>query len=425
MARVSHKKHISAPTFPFFYFLSCLLLYVLALPLLFASSLRPKHKYSLPARFFPPQCLKGLDCEPHLWFHACSFGEIRSLEPIIKALDSINHTESTESKRTILITTITHTGFEEATKLYQSPDSKIRVCVRYLPFEIFLPLWIKSCRHLQALIVTEAEMWKMLFYVGKVCKARTFLINARISNRSLKSYQRFKGLYASIFALIDEVLAQSQMDKERLEDLGAKHISVFGNLKTLNTPVLSAHYTKPKRIVFTAASTHRGEEKLILQAFQSLYERYQNTESKPLLLLAPRHPERFQEVYEVAQSFYPRTTLFSQTNLEPAHEVILINALGELNNLYAISDVVMLGGSFVQNVGGHNPLEPAFFRTKLISGEHIFNQYALFEAVTNYVLIPPQSLKDTLLRWEQLPQSACNQASSDKLSTLIHKITHT
>lgn len=399
------------------YFLSCLLLYLVALPLLLVSAFRAKHRDSIPARFSPFKALKKLEQSPDFWFHACSYGEIKSLEPILKALDS--------KPCTILITTITHTGFNEAKRLYASKqDSSLYVMVRYLPFEIFLPFWAKYCKNLQCLVVTEAELWKMLFYVAKSSNARTLLINARISQRSLANYQRFGWFYQGIFALIDEVLAQSHIDKQRLEHLGAKNVEAFGNLKILNTPTLSVSYTKPTRPVFCAASTHKGEEKLILESFQALCANTQSQENpqvNPLLLIAPRHPERFKEVYELTQSFF-QTTLFSQHKLESTAQAIVIDTLGELNNLYAISDVVILCGSFMPNIGGHNPLEPAFFHTKLISGEHIFNQYALFEAVQDYVLIPPQSLQDTLLRWQELPQSSIKSDSSHKLNILIQKI---
>ncbi|WP_295699927.1 lipid IV(A) 3-deoxy-D-manno-octulosonic acid transferase [uncultured Helicobacter sp.] len=411
MDTLKHTQKVSFP-FPLGYYCLCVLLYIIALPFLIASSFRLKHKDSIPARFFP-FFIKKLEYEPHYWFHACSFGEVKSLEPLINAFynKSVN----------ILITTITHTGFNEAKRLYgNKADSKAHIIVRYLPFEIFLPLWSKQCKGLKTLVVTEAEMWKILFFMAKSHNAHTLLINARISQRSYKNYERFVWFYQGIFALIDEVLAQSHIDKRRLEALGATHIEVFGNLKTLNTPCVSTHYTKPSMPLFIGASTHRGEERLILESFKTFKEQSPTT----LLLLAPRHPERFKEAYDLSMSFFSRTALFSQTHLESCeqYDVIVIDTLGELNNLYAISDVVILGGSFTTNVGGHNPLEPAFFGTRLISGEHIFNQYALFESVENYVLIPPQSLSDTLSRWELLPKSAIKTNSHDKLNILLQKI---
>ena len=400
------------PSFPLAYYAVCVLLYFIALPFLIVSSFRAKHHHSLPARFSPFH-IKKLKCEPTYWLHACSFGEVRSLEPLVSALAS--------QEVEILITTITHTGFNEAKHLYENrAGDKAHIVVHYLPFEIFLPLWSKSCKNLKTLIVTEAEMWKMLFFLAKSHNAHTMLINARISVRSQKNYEYFAWFYQGIFAFIDEVLAQSHSDKERLEKLGARNVAVFGNLKTLNPPSLSTHYPKPSTPLFIAASTHRGEEKLILEAFKA----YKEQDSAPILLLAPRHPERFKEVYELSLDIFPRTALFSQGGLESyaQYDVIVIDALGELNNLYAISDLVILGGGFVNNVGGHNPFEPAFFGTKLVSGEHIFNQYALFEEVENYVLIPPQSLTDTLKRWENLPASSIKVASHHKLTALLQKI---
>lgn len=420
MEQVKQQKHIadSRPRFPLMYYCACVVLYIIALPFLIVSIFRKKYRSSLPARFFPFMSFHRLKDMPEYWFHACSFGEIRSLAPIIDALKT--------SQKTILITTITHTGFNEAKRLYEYPINEhnnshlSRVIVAYLPFEIFLPLWSKKCGKLRTLIVTEAEMWKMLFFLAKSHNAHTLLINARISEHSYKRYAYFTWFYQGIFTLIDEVLAQSHIDKERLIALGASNVEIFGNLKTLNPPTVSTVYTKPQKLVITAASTHKGEESIILEAFKA----YKDSNENAILLLAPRHPERFKEVYELSSHQFPQTARFSQVQLESceAYDVIVIDVLGELNNLYAISDIVILGGSFVKNVGGHNPLEPAFFETRLISGEHIFNQYALFEAVENYVLIPPQSLLDTLMRLQQLPKSRIKAHSKDKLHILLAKI---
>lgn len=400
--------------YPLTYYALCVVLYIITLPFLLLSSLRAKHKHSIPARFFPPFCTRRLNFKPRFWFHVCSFGEVRSISPIINAMP----------KEPILITTITHTGFSEAKRLYK--DSHIKV--RYLPFEIFLYRWSKDLERLETLVVSEAEMWKMLFFTAKKVGAKTMLINARISSRSYKSYKRFRGFYKSIFALIDEVLAQSKVDKERLATIGAKNISIFGNLKILSTPTLSANYTKPHRAIILAASTHRGEEKLILQAFKSAFfapdsSAESSQDQKPLLIIAPRHPERFSEVYALTQSAFRESALFSKINMQKldSKAVVVIDKLGELNNLYAIADVAILGGSFVRNVGGHNPLEPAFFNTRLISGEHIFNQLALFECVANYLLITPSHLTHTLKHWRDLKPSEIIK-SDNSLTSLLSRI---
>lgn len=403
--------------FPYGYYLLCVLVYIIAFPFLVISSFRQKHRHSIPARFFARDL--NLPCKPHYWLHACSFGEVKSLEPIISALKK-THT-------TILITTITQTGYKEAKRLYETSSNNTnqegKVIVKYLPFELFLPLWNRYLDEIKCLVVTEAEIWKMLFFVAKARNAHTMLINARISERSLKNYLRLKWFYQSVFKTIDHVLAQSYLDKSRLEMIGARNVEVFGNLKVLNSPKVSKSYAKPPAFVVMGASTHRGEEKLILQAFMSLKKIMPDA----LLLIAPRHPERFSDVYQFLSQGSLRIAKFSQKGLEAVEsegaEVILIDVLGELVNLYAISDVVILGGAFAK-VGGHNPLEPAFFHTKLISGEYIFNQHALFECVKNAYIIPPENLKETLLNHKNLSQSSIEYASDDKLRQLFEKITY-
>lgn len=369
----------------------------------------------------------GLSFSPQYWFHACSFGEIRSLEPLIANL------QKTPCK--ILITTITHTGFAEAKRLFEASTIESQIIVKYLPFECFLPLYWRHLKELKTLVVTEAEMWKMLFYVAKANGAQTMLINARISKSSLSRYKRFVWFYKDIFRLIDCILSQSRIDKERLESIGARSVEVFGNLKVFNIPKVSKIYPKPSKLVFIGASTHKGEEKLILESFVSFKEH--NPDS--MLFLVPRHPERFEQVYELilkygqdeknelfARSgiYQLKVSRFSSAPFEHIVEsdIVLVDVLGELINLYAIGDVVILGGSFVK-IGGHNPVEPAFFRTKILSGEHIFNQYALFELVKNAVLIQPHLLKRTLLQLDSIEPSFIESNQKHTLETLLQKIT--
>ena len=410
---------------------------LLALPLLYLST-KPKYRHSIPARFFPfvriftPRS-SGFckDFCPHIWLHACSFGEIKSLEPIIQAL------AQADSTRNILLTTTTQTGFDLAQSSYAS---KPTIRVEFLPFEIFLPFYARRLKQLQALVVTEAELWLELFHTAKALGAQTLLINARISTRSYPKYRRFRAFYRVLFSYIDRVFAQSQADSTRLAELGARNIHIFGNLKLLSPITTSKTYPKPKnRLVIVAASTHRGEEELVLQAFSALKKvdsstmdstcglespKTQKMDSS-LLILAPRHPERFDEVSTLLESSDFSFTRFSQSDLThcpPSDiQVILLDTLGELNNCYAIADIVILGGAFVP-AGGHNPLEPAFFGTKLISGEAIFNQEALFACIDGYTLCKPSELESTLLAHHSLPHSSYKHAQAH-LSTLIQAIT--
>lgn len=390
-------------------------------PLLYLS-IKPKYRRSIPARFFP--FLRSLmpkssgfckDFSPHIWLHACSFGEIKSLAPIIQAL--ANH------KRRILLTTTTQTGFDLAQSTYASEPT---IRVEFLPFEIFLPFYRHRLQDLQSLIVTEAELWLGLFSTAKTLGAQSLLINARISTRSYPKYRRFRFFYRVLFSCVDRVFAQSQADKDRLSTLGAHHIEVLGNLKLLSPIATSATYPKPSnRLVIVAASTHQGEEELVLQAFSALKKLESSKVDSSLLILAPRHPERFDEVATQLAS-YPfasaRFTQGAQVLNDSRLDVVLLDTLGELNNCYAIADVVILGGAFIQ-AGGHNPLEPAFFHTRLISGKAIFNQEALFACIDGYTLCEASELEATLLAHQSLPKAAYKPMPID-LPSLVHIITH-
>lgn len=326
----------------------------------------PKYKNALKARFFlrnnPP-----FD-KNEITFHACSLGEVKSLEPFV----------SYYGAKEVNISTITNTGFEEANKLTKN--------ARYLPFEALIPFWLKKTK---VLVVLEAELWFMLFFIAKRQKTKTMLINARISDKSYKSYKRFSWIYKKIFSNIDVVFAQSQKDKERLKELGAKNIKVCGNIKTVMKIEQTKVYKKPNLRLLVGASTHKNEEKIILNAYDKSFGN---------LILAPRHPERFGEVEKLAKEYAKKNnlsfSLFSKRQDFEAN-ITLLDKLGELVNVYAISDVVILGGAF-ESIGGHNPLEPAKFNNIVLSGKNIFNQKSLFSCLENYHLIEPEDLRNNL-----------------------------
>lgn len=389
------------------YYIFAVFIYIISVPFLILSCFKQKYKYSIPQRFF----LKNfsLSFSPSFWFHACSYGEIKSLEPILEAMP----------KQPILITTITQTGYNLAKNTYKSYDN---IEVKFLPFEIFIPFWRQRLKSLQTLIVTEAELWYMLFSTAKSTGAKTMLINSRISSRSFPKYKKLSWLYKKIFQKIDETFTQSLDDTSRIKELGAKDIQTFGNLKLFNIPKVTKEYPKSSKITFIASSTHPMEEDLILKAFLTL-RKTQNC----YLIIAPRHPERFEQVKEIIEKNLANTPytykIFSQAKVDDKCDVLLIDTLGELNNLYKISDVVILGGSFVK-IGGHNPIEPAFFGNKLISGPYIFNQNSLFEAIDGYQIIKKEELTSVLLNHQILPHTSIKD-KSNKLKNLINAIIST
>jgi len=347
------------------YYIFALFIYLISLPFLIFLSFKQKYKKSIPARFFlykNPPFSKKLH-----WFHACSLGETKALKPIIKNFEEIN------------LSVITQTGFDEA-KRHKNAH------VRFLPYEIFLPFWIRPCK---SLVVMEAELWYMLFYVAKRRCEKTILLNARISDRSFPKYMKFRWFYKKIFENIDIVLAQSETDKKRLLKLGAKNVKVIGNIKTISDFKVTKNYKKRRKLL-VIASTHENEEEMILKNIPLEYQ----------IVIAPRHPERFKEVEKFLKDFAAKNSLsfskLSQLNEELKADIVLDDVLGELINLYAVSDVVILGGSFVENVGGHNPIEVAYFNKPLISGRHIFNQKALYKEVENIKIVDVKELKEAL-----------------------------
>ncbi len=299
------------------------------------------------------------------------------------------------SKEDINLSVITNTGFEQGLKLTDN--------VRYLPFELFLPFWITKQK---ILVVMEAELWYMLFLVAKSKGAKTILLNARISDKSYSSYKKFSFLYKHIFKHIDKIFAQSQTDKQRLEELGGKNIEVVGNIKLANLPKITKELEKPNGIIITAGSTHFSEEELILNSWDK---------SMGKLIVVPRHPERFDEVYNLIETEYKNSDVtyhrYSQKE-DLSSDIVLVDAMGQLNNIYAISDVVILGGGFIKSAGGHNPIEPAFFGTILISGKTIFNQKSLFECVNDYYLIENEELQTTLENIKDLKKSSLQKVGS-------------
>jgi 3-deoxy-D-manno-octulosonic-acid transferase len=339
----------------------------LAIPFLILLSFKQKYQQSIPKRFAlwknPPFEKDGI------WFHVASFGEVRSLKPLISRLDD-----------DVNISTITQTGFEEAGKLTKNN--------RYLPYELFLPFWITKQK---ALVVSEAELWYMLFLVAKLKGAKTYLINARISDNSYKSYLRFSWFYKKIFSQIDMVFAQSQKDKDRLLELGAKNITVNGNIKAFQEIEVTKDFLKPSCEVITLASTHKGEEELILKNLKL------NKNQK--LIVVPRHPERFDEVDKYLSNYAKELNLSYHrfTNMDNLDsDIVLIDCMGELINLYAISDIVVLCGSFIDGIGGHNPLEPAHFGCKIVSGKYIFNQESLFSLVDGIEIIEIEDINSII-----------------------------
>jgi 3-deoxy-D-manno-octulosonic-acid transferase len=210
-------------------------------------------------------------------------------------------------------------------------------------------------------------------------------------------------LYRRIFSQIDAVYAQTLEDKVRLEKLGAENVTVIGNIKFADIEKPTELLEKPSGMLVCAGSTHEGEEALILEAFKVLKER----QSDARLVIAPRHPERFEKVGAVIDNYArDHKWVYRKYSADKSltGDVVLVDSLGELINLYAISDIVILGGAF-EPIGGHNAAEAAQFGCKIISGEYYFNQKDIFAGIEGITIVKREALTEVLQHPERLQQS--------------------
>lgn len=383
--------------FTLLYYLLGLCIYIIALPVILYFSFKPKYRSSLPARFFlnktPPFEKEGI------WFHACSLGEAKALAPFIEVIETAP----------VNISVITHTGFSAASAFKKAT-------VRYLPYELFLPFWQRKQR---LLIVLEAELWYMLFVVAKARGTKTVLLNARISDRSYPKYLKMRWFYRRLFQYVESIYVQSEVDKERFEKLGASNIKVIGNIKLAQKIEATQNYLKEEGLSIVAGSTHEGEEKLILDAYLAFRAKH---EAPSRLIVVPRHPERFEAVSELMESYAKALKLsYSRFSEDKSlkSDLVLIDTMGELNNIYNISDIAILGGGFAP-IGGHNPLEPIAFGCKVISGQKIFNQMELFKYVKNAQVIEEGELEEALFKALELPASSIDEeVDLDEIKALI------
>ena len=372
------------------------MLYLIALPLLVLLPVKSKYRKSIPSRFFLFNSSR-FEKDNGIWFHVCSLGEARALKPILNFLET----------QEIKITTITHTGQAEA--------KKYRADVRYLPYEMFLPFWIKKQK---LLVILEAEFWYMLIAWAHFRGTKVVLLNARISEKSAKKYLQLAWFYKRMLDKVDIIYAQSEVDKNRFLALGAKNIEVIGNIKLAGEIKKTIEYEKPDSEIIVAGSTHESEEEAVLKSFIEY-----RIQSDAKLIIVPRHPERFNVVYELMQEYAKKSNLsisrFSQTESFES-DLILVDAMGELNNIYAISDIAILGGAFKNDVGGHNPLEPAYFGCKIITGKHFFHQRELFKYVHHVQYVEADEIHKALRAAKELPNSMVEE--SINLQPVIDKI---
>jgi 3-deoxy-D-manno-octulosonic-acid transferase len=312
--------------------------------------------------FFPPL---PSGC---LWVHAVSLGETRAALPLIRAL------LERYPDQPLLVTTTTLTGSRQVREALGE-----RVLHVYAPYDLpgAVRRFLRQTRPRLAVIM-ETELWPNLLRQCAVAGIPTMIANARLSERSARGYARIRRLTASMLRDVTLIAAQAEADADRFRALGAPRVAVTGNLKyDLSLPddlpergwQLRRELLGEERRVWIAASTHAGEDEPILAALALLRPRWPEL----LLLLVPRHPERFDGVAALCRQQGCKLVRRSeQRACAPDTAVFLGDTMGELLLFYAAADLAFVGGSLV-DTGGHNVLEPALLGLPVLFGPHMFN----------------------------------------------------
>ena len=345
----------------------CLLPFIL-LRLLFRGLAAPNYRKRWRQRFgffTPPESAKET-----IWLHAVSVGETLAAVPLVKALQ-VKYPD-----HRLLITCMTPTGSDRITAAfgdsvdhsyapYDMPDAVARFIQRVQP---------------KMLIIMETELWPNTIAACHKRQIPVILANARLSEKSARGYARVRGLSGPMFAQLTAVAVQHEDDGTRFAALGlpADNLHISGNIKfdlDLNAEIRQAAESlkqqwrgENQRPILLAASTHRGEDEIILQAFGQIKQRVHNA----LLVLVPRHPERFNQVGDLClDAGYSLARRSSNDPVEQA-DILLGDSMGELMTFFGACDIAFIGGSLVSN-GGHNMIEPAAWGKPTLSGLSVFN----------------------------------------------------
>jgi 3-deoxy-D-manno-octulosonic-acid transferase len=324
-----------------------------------------------------------------IWIHAVSVGEVMAATPLLKAL------KEKYPSRGIILSTVTDTGQKVAKE--RAPEGTKIV---YLPFDIpqILNAVVKKVMP-AILIVIETELWPNMFRVFKQNGIPIIPLNGRISENSFRGYKKISFFMKKVLSCVDFFGMQNEEYAERLKSLGvhATKIRSIGNFKfdTRPLPLIPVWTERIQGPVVTAGSTHEGEEDLMTSVYLELRKEFPDLN----LILAPRHPERFQNVEEMLKSkraSFIKRSAFSTQHLSPSPSpsplegkgqgggtpnpelqtlrgtIILLDTIGELSAIYGISDMAIIGKSF-RGSGGQNPLEPAYWGKPIICGPHMEN----------------------------------------------------
>lgn len=316
-----------------------------------------------------PARLRGQAGNGSIWIHAVSVGEVLAVSHLVAELTK------KLPQTPVFISTTTATGQNLARERFGASR------VFYLPMDFgFAVRAYQDALRPCLLILAEAEFWPNLLHLSRKRGVRMAIVNARISDRSFPRYRRFRRFFARVLGEVDLFVAQTEVDAQRLRDIGAAagRVRVSGNLKfDVRSSSVSPLAESLRRAmgkeapVIVCGSTTEGEEELLLAAFQEIRQQFPSA----VLVLAPRHPERFDKVAGLASSLgmplLRRSTWIA--GVPVSGNVFLLDSVGELASVYALASLAFVGGSLLPGVGGHNILEPAQHGVPVLAGPHTSN----------------------------------------------------
>ncbi len=348
-------------------------------------------------------------------FHAVSVGETNALKELIKKYKEKN------PDKIVIVTTTTKTGQEIAKKSFIQIADKIT----YFPYDFFFSvLSFFNTFNPEKIIIAETEIWPCFLKIAKLMNIKVYTVNGRISPHSYTGYKKIKLFLAPFLNCYEKIFMQSQSDAQRMMGIGAdkNKIEVMGNLKfdisqNLSNEDIQKYKNELKTEnfrLFIGASTHKGEDEIVLNAFISVKKKYNDAK----LLLVPRHPQRYEEVSELLRKSGIKWGKRSNNDNFAENEIILLDTMGELAKLFSICHVAFIGGSF-SDTGGHNPLEANIWAKPVISGNCIFNFKDVYKVVTDkkcaVIVNNEEELKKELLSFYSDSEkyiTYCNNAKS-------------
>jgi 3-deoxy-D-manno-octulosonic-acid transferase len=355
--------------------------------------------------------------ETHIWIHAVSVGETIASLPLMKKLR-----EEYPDKR-IVFSTTTYTGQKIASE--KLPEANR---IMYMPWDTGLCAGRVSKQLKPEIFITiETEIWPLLYNRLKNAGSRIILINGRLSTKSYKKYSLIKFLMKRVLSNVDFFCMQSDDDASKIIKLGAdkRKVSIMGNLKfdmDFTSRAQLPWLDNVRGQILLAGSTHLGEEEIILDAYEKITEG-KSSSIDIKLILAPRHPERFDEVERIIKgrglNYIRRTEIIKLTRDHSLPDVILLDTIGELSQLFSKASITFIGGSLFP-YGGHNILEPAYWGKPVIFGPYMDNFPIASEFLTRSAAFQVKDSNDIAARVIELLEDDKNaEAVGNKAKEIV------